>query len=296
MLLRQLRHGDLNALPSLSAAVGWPHREDDWALFLSLGEGLAACAPDGAILGTAMRWRWSPACATVGMVLVAPSQQGKGLGRQLMQALLDAEPERAVMLNATQAGIGLYERLGFRPIGMVCQYQGIVATTPQQSALRPAQAADLSALVAMDAAAFGAARAPLIERLMAEGDIRVIDRGGRLRGFAVRRPFGRGETIGARGRRDRAHRRRHAARLPAHRHSRSGKNACRVADIGRAGAGRQRHDDDTRRMAEDRCHAPLRPRQSGFGLRNARCQNSSSSAPGSSACRRRTQRRGAAIA
>jgi GNAT superfamily N-acetyltransferase len=196
MLLRQLRHGDLNALPSLSAAVGWPHREDDWALFLSLGEGLAACAPDGAILGTAMRWRWSPACATVGMVLVAPSQQGKGLGRQLMQALLDAEPERAVMLNATQAGLGLYERLGFRPIGMVCQYQGIVATTPQQSALRPAQAADLSALVAMDAAAFGAARAPLIERLMAEGDIRVIDRGGRLRGFAVRRPFGRGETIG----------------------------------------------------------------------------------------------------
>jgi hypothetical protein len=143
-----------------------------------------------------MRWRWSPACATVGMVLVAPSQQGKGLGRHLMQTLLDAEPERAVMLNATRAGLGLYERLGFRPIGMVCQHQGIVATTPHESALRPAQAADLCGLVALDAAAFGASRAPLIERLMAEGEVRVIERGGRLRGFAARRPFGRGETIG----------------------------------------------------------------------------------------------------
>ena len=196
MLLKPLWHSDLKALHALSAAVGWPHREQDWSLFLSLGEGLAACVPDGAILGTAMRWRWSPACATIGMVLVAPSQQGKGLGRRLMQTLLDADPNLAVMLNATEAGLGLYERLGFRPIGMVCQHQGVIATPPQDPALRPVRAADMSGLVALDAAAFGASRAPLIERLMAEGEIRVIERGSKLRGFAVRRPFGRGEAVG----------------------------------------------------------------------------------------------------
>jgi hypothetical protein len=62
--------------------------------------------------------------------------------------------------------------------------------------VRRAQAGDLSGLVALDAAAFGASRAPLIERLMTEGDIRVLENGGILRGFAVRRAFGRGETIG----------------------------------------------------------------------------------------------------
>jgi GNAT superfamily N-acetyltransferase len=195
-MLRELQQNDLPALHALSSAVGWPHREQDCALLLSLGGGLAACGPDGAILGTAMQWRWSPGCATVGMVLVAPSQQGRGLGRQLMQALLDIDPTQVVMLNATEAGLGLYERLGFRPVGMVCQHQGVVAAPALESSLRRGQAADLSGLVALDAAAFGASRAPLIERLMTEGEIRVLERSGSLRGFAVRRPFGRGETIG----------------------------------------------------------------------------------------------------
>jgi GNAT superfamily N-acetyltransferase len=195
-MLRKLQQSDLPVLHALSAAVGWPHREQDWGLFLSLGEGLAACAPDGAILGTAMRFRWAADYATVGMVLVAPSQQGRGLGRQLMQALLDADAAQAVMLNATEAGLGLYERLGFRPIGMVCQHQGIVATPSVESELRQACAKDLSGLVALDAAAFGASRVPLIERLMAEGEIRMLDNGGKLRGFGVRRLFGHGETIG----------------------------------------------------------------------------------------------------
>jgi GNAT superfamily N-acetyltransferase len=195
-MLRKLQQSDLPVLHALSTAVGWPHREQDWALFLSLGEGLAACAPDGAILGTAMRFRWSPDCATVGMVLVAPSQQGRGLGGHLMQAVLDADHARAVMLNATEAGLGLYERLGFRPIGLVCQHQGTVTAPTLESGVCRAQAADLSALVTLDAAAFGVSRAPLIQRLMAEGEIGVLENGGKLSGFAVRRPFGHGHAIG----------------------------------------------------------------------------------------------------
>jgi GNAT superfamily N-acetyltransferase len=193
--LRALQPADLPAVASLSEAVGWPHRAPDWALFLSLGEGLAACASDGAIVGTALRWRWSAACASVGMVLVAPAQQGRGVGRQLMQALLAEAAVPAVMLNATEAGVALYERLGFRPVGTVVQHQGIFAANPSQGSSRPA-AAEWPDIIALDYAAFGVARPALLERLLADGETRVITRDGRLQGFAVRRTFGRGDAIG----------------------------------------------------------------------------------------------------
>jgi GNAT superfamily N-acetyltransferase len=195
-MLRDLHTRDVPVLHALSGAVGWPHSAQDWLMLLSLGEGLAACAPDGAILGTAMRWHWSADCANVGMVLVAQAHQGKGLGRRLMQTLLAAEPAKAVTLNATQAGLGLYERLGFRPIGMVCQHQGIVDAPRAPSPLRLARTSDLPALVALDQAAFGASRAALIETLIAQGEIRVVERNNTLRGFAVRRAFGHGDAIG----------------------------------------------------------------------------------------------------
>jgi GNAT superfamily N-acetyltransferase len=193
-VLRPLTEGDLPAVQALSASVGWPHRLEDWALFLALGEGFAVCAPDGAILGTAMRWNWSADCATVGMVLVTPARQGSGLGRRLMQSVLGSRSQ-AVMLNATKAGLALYERLGFRPLGTVCQHQGQIHANVAASARRAA-ADDLAEIVALDRAAFGTARVGLIERLLWEGEVRVIERDSKLRGFAARRRFGRGEAIG----------------------------------------------------------------------------------------------------
>jgi GNAT superfamily N-acetyltransferase len=183
-------------LNALSQSVGWPHQAEDWAQFLSLGEGLAACAPDGSILGTAMLWRWSPRCATIGMVLVAPRQQGQGIGRRLMQALLDMVPHSAVRLHATPAGLGLYESLGFRSIGHVCQHQGVIDRLAVTADLRRARSGDLGELLALDRAGFGTLRGDLIERVLTEGEIRVLERDGMLCGFAARREFGRGETIG----------------------------------------------------------------------------------------------------
>jgi hypothetical protein len=130
------------------------------------------------------------------MVLVTQAQQGKGLGRRLMTALLDADPAQAVMLNATEAGLDLYERLGFRPLGMVNQHQGVVALPPATNALRQAKAADLPDIVALDSTAFGTPRASLIEGLLADSEIRVLERDGKLQGFACRRQFGRGDAIG----------------------------------------------------------------------------------------------------
>jgi GNAT superfamily N-acetyltransferase len=194
--IRALRCEDLAAAACLSEAVGWPHRADDWAFVLMLGEGVAACAPDGTLLGTALRWRWSDACANVGMVLVAPAQQGRGLGRRLMQAVLAGDEVQGVMLNATQAGYGLYEGLGFRPVGTVCQHQGVVAGGLYAPPLRSPTRGEGEGIFRLDRAAFGVARSALLQRLLAEGECRVILREGMLHGFAVRRTFGRGDAIG----------------------------------------------------------------------------------------------------
>ena len=52
-ILRSLVLSDLPAARALSAAQGWPHREEDWRFVLGLGEGVAA-EHDGQLAGTAL--------------------------------------------------------------------------------------------------------------------------------------------------------------------------------------------------------------------------------------------------
>jgi predicted N-acetyltransferase YhbS len=74
---------DIGTATALSREQAWPHREEDWALFLEAGEGIVA-EQAGRVLGTVMAWRYGEDFATVGMVIVASAVQGQGLGRKLM--------------------------------------------------------------------------------------------------------------------------------------------------------------------------------------------------------------------
>ena len=111
--LRPMREDDLDAAHGLTAEMLWPHRETDWELVFRHGEGLVA-ERDGKVVATGLRWRWGERHATVGLIVVAPAVQGRRIGNRLMTALLDGLDECSVMLHATAAGRGLYERLGFR--------------------------------------------------------------------------------------------------------------------------------------------------------------------------------------
>jgi GNAT superfamily N-acetyltransferase len=79
----------------------------------------------GRFLGTVMAWRYGEDFATVGMVIVASDAQGQGVGRKLMEAMLDRLAGRTVVLNATAAGLPLYEKLGFVETGVIHQHQAI---------------------------------------------------------------------------------------------------------------------------------------------------------------------------
>src|SRR5215470_7166594 len=125
LTLRPMTGPDIPTATVLSREQAWPHREEDWALFLEAGEGIVA-EQAGRVLGTVMAWRYGEDFATVGMVIVASDVQGQGVGRKLMEAVLDRLARRTVVLNATGAGLPLYEKLGFIETGVIHQHQAIV--------------------------------------------------------------------------------------------------------------------------------------------------------------------------
>lgn len=189
LILRTLYEDDLATAHRLSQEAGWPHRQEDWRLFLSVGHGVAAVDGDGALIGTAMWWPYGAEAATIGMVLVSKAARGRGIGRRLMQDVLGAVNGRRLMLNATREGLRLYEAMGFRTVGMIHQHQGMIAAP--ESAAQPLETAQHRRAIELDSAAFGAPRTALMMRLLNLGQgVANTD------GFALRRAFGRGRTIG----------------------------------------------------------------------------------------------------
>jgi GNAT superfamily N-acetyltransferase len=200
-LLRPLARSDLPAAQALSAAVGWPHRVEDWRFVHGFGFGLAL-EGSGGLLGTAMAWRYGSDASALGMVVVAPEHQGRGFGRRLLVATLDELGARRVLLHATEAGAPLYRRFGFQARGgVVRQHQG-VAHSVGLAALRPGERiraigpGDLPALSALDAEATGLERGPAVAALLGVADGVVLERGGEAAGFALLRRFGRGHLVG----------------------------------------------------------------------------------------------------
>ena len=194
--LRAMSQGDIAAAARLSATFKWPHRPEDWRMMLDLGHGIAAQMTNGDLVGTALWWPCGTAAATLGMVLVDPGAQRRGLGRAMMDAILDEMRGRALMLTATVAGRPLYDALGFTPFGAVAQHQGDVRGAVASKRVRAAETGDHPAILALDAAAFGFERRLLIERLLAVGTANVLDDGRGVTGFAMRRAFGRGSLVG----------------------------------------------------------------------------------------------------
>jgi len=199
--LRAMTVEDLPAAHALTAELRWPHRPADWEQAFRHAEGLVAEA-GGQVIGTGLRWRWGPRAATIGLIVVSPAWQGRRIGHRLMTSLLEGLEDHAVLLHATPAGRGLYERLGFAMTGELRQHQGTALPAPLIALapglrLRAANQNDAERLKALDAAARGMQRGALIGDLLAHAEATVVlDEQGEAQGFAILRRFGRGHGIG----------------------------------------------------------------------------------------------------
>jgi GNAT superfamily N-acetyltransferase len=197
----ELTNFDVRHLPGalrLSQEMGWPYRREDWAFAARVGKGLVL-ERAGDVIGTAMWWTYGPAYASVGMIIVTAAAQGGGYGSRLFDALLDATDGRNVLLNSTDGGLALYQRRGFTAWGKVLQHQGQlnVAVTPDAGeGIRPASASDLAVIQGYDEGATGMPRPTMVAALADVGEVVVLDRGGRVAGYAIARRWGRGYVIG----------------------------------------------------------------------------------------------------
>lgn len=178
---------------ALSQAEGWPHRAEDWALFLSLSQGAVALA-DGRVAGTALLTRFGQV-GLVNMIIVGPELRGRGLGRKLVQAAMATADVPEFRLIATEAGLPLYRKMGFAETGAIRQHQGPVAPVTAPEGIIWASTADSAALAALDLRATGTDRRGLIDALLAQGRIAMLRTGDGV-AFAGIRAFGRGLVAG----------------------------------------------------------------------------------------------------
>ncbi|HEV7266961.1 MAG TPA: GNAT family N-acetyltransferase [Falsiroseomonas sp.] len=172
MQTRPLTEADLPRAVALSAAVGWNQNEADWRVFLRDGATRAMDDGDPAILAaTAAVLPFGPDLAWISMVLVRPELRRRGLATGLMQWAVDeVAATRCVALDASPAGREVYRRLGFADMFGFTRWRLAAPLRDTEHRVRPLRDTDWPALLACDAAAFGAPRAAL------------------LRGFAARLP------------------------------------------------------------------------------------------------------------
>lgn len=188
---------DVPKLHELSIGVGWPHRPEDWALVIGLGQGIVARDEIGRVVGSAMWFPMGMDHAAIGMVITSPRLQEHGAGRWLMGHIFDQVGARGKVLNATRAAYRLYISLGFMPLSPSFQHNGVVTgLAPSPRTARVLDEADRPFVHALDTAAMGIARPEVIERLLALSEGRVITRDGQVTGFALCRKFGRGHVVG----------------------------------------------------------------------------------------------------
>ncbi|MBR8082428.1 GNAT family N-acetyltransferase [Burkholderia vietnamiensis] len=197
---RPFAETDLSAAHRLSEAVKWPHRVEDWRFAFQLGSGFVAEDESG-VVGTALGWRFDDACASLGMVIVSPEQQGRGIGRELLARVIDSLGARTIFLHATPSGEPLYVKFGFAAIGTIDQHQGAafqppLISLPPGERLRPLGVNDGPRLAALASRAAGHARGTVIDALLDVANGIALDRDSELLGFALFRRFGRGHVIG----------------------------------------------------------------------------------------------------
>lgn len=199
---------DIPRLHQLSVAASWMHRREDWEFALKLGEGVFAVDEIGRVAGSAVLFPIAADFAALGMVIIAPRLVENGTDHWLVEQVLaqaDGLGSEGIDLVAMDLVVGAstetypaYVAHGFRAGRTIFQFQGVVsgAQPPADPRVRRLRAEDLPQLFAVDAAAYPVLRPRILDPLLALSSASVIEEDGKITGYALCRPFGRGQIIG----------------------------------------------------------------------------------------------------
>ena len=174
LAVRDLGPADLAQAVALSAAVGWNQVEEDWRLFLDLGDAVGVDDAFGRLAATAATLPAGPDLAWISMVIVREDHRRRGIATSLLRRCADkiTATGRVPGLDATPAGREVYLRLGFEDSWTLARWRRVESRplAPAASSaglrVRPLEPGDLSAVERLDALAFGAPRRALLDRLL----------------------------------------------------------------------------------------------------------------------------------
>jgi len=179
---------------ALSAEAGWNQTADDWALFMRYGTVFGLPDAGGSPAATGAILPYSDDFAWISMVLVTASRRRARIGTRILETCCAELTRRGLVavLDATPAGERVYRPLGFEPIFALSRWQGEGSGRRAEppAGIRIMVPADLAAVAAVDADAFGATRgflldsffrrAPQLVFVTLAGDGFVLVRPGRL--------------------------------------------------------------------------------------------------------------------
>ena len=201
--LRVMRTDDIPDGLRLCRASGWNQLAADWERFLgSNADGCRVALDDaGKVIGSVATLRFEDTLAWIAMVLVDPAHRRAGIGTRLLhEALRLVDDLPAVGLDATPAGLHVYEPAGFRE---ECRLQRMERAgspfpfTPPDGSVRLMEQSDLDAVFEWDAQVFGADRRALLESFRAQAPTYAWIAGrSRIAGYAFGRPGYLFEHIG----------------------------------------------------------------------------------------------------
>ncbi len=171
LVLRRLRLEDAPQAAALSQVGAGPHLASGWErLIIWAGRGGFCLEQDGVLLATGLGIAYGPDRGWIAAVNTHPDHRGRGYGRQVTEAsqrFLEAQGVGRIMLDASESGRPLYEKMGFRALFAVESWIG-PASSYLGARARQMHPADLEGIIALDARVFGVARGRIIRRLVAD--------------------------------------------------------------------------------------------------------------------------------
>lgn len=185
--MERLGRGDIPGVVALSAAIGWDYSPEEVETALAAGVMVGCKSAAGTLVACAGLSGYGDRLTSLGMVMVHPEHQGRGLGKVVTQACMDEAGDRPIMLVATDAGKPLYEKLGFQTVSTL--HKLIAPQFTPVRAVEPVTGAPptFQEVLALDSAAFGASRKDFLRARLAQSADQawLRDAEGRLVGYAL---------------------------------------------------------------------------------------------------------------
>lgn len=197
--MRSADRADLDTVLDWAAAEGWnPGLGDAEAFFAADAEGFFVATENGAPIAAISVVNHNPDFAFLGLYIVLPAHRGRGIGLNLWNHALEHAGARTVGLDGVPDQQSNYAASGFEHAGGTTRFSGAV-TAADVPTIRPASPDDISALIAAEGAASGTSKPAYLTAWFQGSDLRqtlLLERGGKIAGFATVRKCREGAKIG----------------------------------------------------------------------------------------------------